>query len=709
MPPPPPQFSPAAPPPPWYMIVQPTPAMSSSFWTTGNVHNRLQDLRETLDLAKSMKKELEVLNMSKETCNEEVNDDGDCDSVRLFTKVLEEKKINMEMQELQSVEAVNSLIAKMNSQIEPFNVLMSQNCSWEEKYAVARLTSKIQKYKRNKSWRKRKRKRIAEMLVKERERFELADQEADEWRAREIAKDIARRKVEKMKEIAKLKANEERSRLESELELVLIVEKLQELRSIRIQKLKKQGHFLPEEDDKFLERVRAAVEEEERQAAAASVTDAAKDAIAAAEESRKTVQSNLPDAKDSSSINENGGTVSQGRVTDTENEKVFSEGAELKSEQQGLDAQSSSGPYNSVASLPVEFYHYYHGSNTDMGTLIEVRRTWDAYIRPGGSRIPGHWVQPPPPANKIWASYLVYIVMMRLNVAILSILFLAFIVVGEANRPHDEQPLSKIAIHKTTLAIHESAYVKASPSILGLKGLNSEWVTVTFSSPSPSIDDWIGVFSPANFSAATCSPENKRVSPPLLCSAPIKYQFTNFSSPKYKDTGKGYLKLQLINQREDFSFALFSGGLTSPKLIAVSNTVAFVNPKAPVYPRLAQGKIWNEMTVTWTSGYGINEAEPFVEWGLQGGDQIRSPAGTLTFSRSSMCGAPARTVGWRDPGFIHTSFLKELWPNSMYTYKLGHKLFNGTYVWSQSYHFKASPYPGQDSKQQVVIFGDMGK
>lgn len=29
-------------------------------------------------------------------------------------------------------------------------------------------------------------------------------------------------------------------------------------------------------------------------------------------------------------------------------------------------------------------------------------------------------------------------------------------------------------------------------------------------------------------------------------------------------------------------------------------------------------------------------------------------------------GAPARTVGWRDPGFIHTSFLKELWPNKEY-------------------------------------------
>ena len=44
------------------------------------------------------------------------------------------------------------------------------------------------------------------------------------------------------------------------------------------------------------------------------------------------------------------------------------------------------------------------------------------------------------------------------------------------------------------------------------------------------------------------------------------------------------------------------------------------------------------MTVTWTSGYGINEAGAFVEWGPKGGDQVHSPAGTLTFDCNSMCG-----------------------------------------------------------------------
>ncbi|KAA8540683.1 hypothetical protein F0562_024398 [Nyssa sinensis] len=146
-----------------------------------------------------------------------------------------------------------------------------------------------------------------------------------------------------------------------------------------------------------------------------------------------------------------------------------------------------------------------------------------------------------------------------------------------------------------------------------------------------------------------------------------------------------------------------------PKLVAISNYIGFANPKAPVFPRLAIGKSWDTMTVTWTSGYNIDEAVPFVEWGLKGQLQTRSPAGTVTFHQNSMCGAPARTVGWRDPGFFHTSFLKDLWPNALYTYKIGHQLFDGSYVWSKTYSFQAPPYPGQESLQRIIVFGDMGK
>ncbi|XAR50328.1 Phosphodiesterase I [Bertholletia excelsa] len=272
------------------------------------------------------------------------------------------------------------------------------------------------------------------------------------------------------------------------------------------------------------------------------------------------------------------------------------------------------------------------------------------------------------------------------------------------------QPLSQIAIEKTTLALHNSASIKAYPLVLGLKGEDTQQVSVDLEYPEPSEDDWVGVFSPAKFNSSNCYPvKDPEEQTPYICTAPIKYKYANFSNSGYARTGKASLSFQLINQRADYSFALFTGGLSNPKLVAVSNSVTFLNPKAPLYPRLAQGKSWDEMTVTWTSGYNIDEAIPFVEWGLKGHRQRHSPAGTLTFTRNSMCGSPARTVGWRDPGFIHTSFLKDLWPNAKYTYKMGHQLPNGSYVWSKMYSFKSSPYPGQDSLQRVIIFGDMGK
>ncbi|CAO2199660.1 unnamed protein product [Urochloa humidicola] len=65
------------------------------------------------------------------------------------------------------------------------------------------------------------------------------------------------------------------------------------------------------------------------------------------------------------------------------------------------------GNQDPISNIHFEFYHYYHASSYDMGTLVEVRRMWDSFIRPGGSHIPGHWVQPPPPSDEVWASHLV--------------------------------------------------------------------------------------------------------------------------------------------------------------------------------------------------------------------------------------------------------------------------------------------------------------
>ncbi|KAL5815025.1 hypothetical protein ACOSQ3_025824 [Xanthoceras sorbifolium] len=306
-------------------------------------------------------------------------------------------------------------------------------------------------------------------------------------------------------------------------------------------------------------------------------------------------------------------------------------------------------------------------------------------------------------------SFLLSLINLWILLCLLQCVKLGPLAVAAHGKDVGVQPLSKIAIHRAVYALHENASIKASPLVLGTKGEDSQWITLELKSPNPSQDDWVAVFSPANFNSSICPSDEFYLQSPNICTAPIKYKFANESNFDYTKTGKASLKFQLINQRADFSFALFAGGLSEPKLVAVSNAISFMNPKAPLYPRLAQGKSWNEMTVTWTSGYNIDEAIPFVEWGLKGAYQTLSPAGTLTFHRNSLCAPPARTVGWRDPGFIHTSFLKDLWPNSVYTYKIGHKLHNGTYIWTKTYSFKSSPFPGQDSLQQVIIFGDMGK
>lgn len=125
--------------------------------------------------------------------------------------------------------------------------------------------------------------------------------------------------------------------------------------------------------------------------------------------------------------------------------------------------------------------------------------------------------------------------------------------------------------------------------------------------------------------------------PTEILSFSLQYKYANYSSADYATTGNSTLKFRLINQRADFSFALFSGGLSNvrscffdllqlmgfcthmlchfsnvsyvdslilfplivmqPKLVAVSNNVTFLYPKAPLYPRLALGKLWDEVSL----------------------------------------------------------------------------------------------------------------
>ena len=81
------------------------------------------------------------------------------------------------------------------------------------------------------------------------------------------------------------------------------------------------------------------------------------------------------------------------------------------------------------------------------------------------------------------------------------------------------------------------------------------------------------------------------------------------------------------------------------------------------------------MTVTWTSDYNIDDAIPFVEWGLKGDLQRRSPAGTLTFDRNSMCGRIFFISLWNgyDSLFTVASTLP-------YHFAIHYKVLNGHWI-----------------------------
>ncbi|CAM6085497.1 unnamed protein product [Calypogeia fissa] len=167
-----------------------------------------------------------------------------------------------------------------------------------------------------------------------------------------------------MKALAKKASKEEKARQQEETAMVLVIEKLQELRALCIMKLKRQGRFFPEEDDQFVERVRAIVEEEEQQAAAARNTRVAAAAIRVQRKQDKLKQMLTQSL------------MIRLRVKREEDSKEEIETAQPTEKQNKLP--------KSCDGLPAEFYQYYFGSSFDMGTLIEVRQAWDAFIMPGG-------------------------------------------------------------------------------------------------------------------------------------------------------------------------------------------------------------------------------------------------------------------------------------------------------------------------------------
>lgn len=101
-----------------------------------------------------------MLSLMKE--GDEVREDEDGN----FSKFMKDNGVEVEFHETMSLSSANAVMSKLRFLLEPFRVVADENSSWEEKSAVKRLADKKEKYKRNKLWRKRKRRRVAENIAK---------------------------------------------------------------------------------------------------------------------------------------------------------------------------------------------------------------------------------------------------------------------------------------------------------------------------------------------------------------------------------------------------------------------------------------------------------------------------------------------------------------------------------------------------------------
>lgn len=92
-------------------------------------------------------------------------------------------------------------------------------------------------------------------------------------------------------------------------------------------------------------------------------------------------------------------------------------------------------------------------------------------------------------------------------------------------------------------------------------------------------------------------------------------------------------------------------------LIAVSESITFANPNEPLQIHAAlSAQCASCITVMWNTQLA---AQPTLRIGTQSGAYASNiSAQTHTYSSKDLCGEPAMTFGWLDPGLFHEAIIE---------------------------------------------------
>lgn len=212
---------------------------------------------------------------------------------------------------------------------------------------------------------------------------------------------------------------------------------------------------------------------------------------------------------------------------------------------------------------------------------------------------------------------------------------------------------------------------------------------------------WIGVFSPPGVDVSAIPPVAWPASEPWVATAAIKYAYCR-DDPEFVATGRGSRAFVLLNMREDVEFVLFTNDTAQPVARARSAPVAFKNPGAPQHAHLSRTDAVDEMRLSWGSA---SAAPARVLYGYASGQlTLAAPAKTATYAAEDMCGVPATTQGWRDPGQLHSAVMTGLRPGATVYYRFG----SDASGLSDERHFVAPTPPSPHRPTSALVFADMG-
>ena len=203
---------------------------------------------------------------------------------------------------------------------------------------------------------------------------------------------------------------------------------------------------------------------------------------------------------------------------------------------------------------------------------------------------------------------------------------------------------------------------------------------MTVTAAAPGTKHWVGAYSPPRAA--------------VNATAPVKYAILHDVDASYLKTGEATARFRLACNRHDYDFVAFADDWerrqyndttharsdTVHEAVAVARSaVATMAPGANRGPRKPRVSLVSpepservgsaedgddlELAVTWSSARGA-EAMPRLRWWEEDASGVRTSdvkvvdATSYRYGVEDLCGAPATTSGYRDPGWIHRAALR---------------------------------------------------